>query len=90
MFDAGRALLYSKGIETKTHKGVMSLLGENFVKTEELDKWFSKAIGNAFELRQASDYEIEVNLDKEKVEQTVKDAEKFVEGAKNFLNKQPW
>lgn len=85
MFDAGRALLYSKDIETKTHKDVIALLGEHFVKTKELDAWFSKTIKNAFNLRQEGDYEIEVNFGKEAVEQTVKDAEKFVKGIKDFL-----
>ncbi len=85
MFNASRALLYSKGIEAKTHKGVMGLLGEKFVKTKELDKWFSKAIGNAFELRQAGDYEIEVDIGKEKTQQIINDAEKFIKETKEFL-----
>lgn len=85
MFDASRALLYSKGVETKTHKGVIALLGEHFVRTKELDVWFSKTIKNAFNLRQEGDYEVEVNFGKEAVEETVKDAEKFVKSVKDFL-----
>lgn len=65
------------------------MLAKHFVKTKELDKWFSKVIGDVFELRQKSDYEIEVDLGRETVEQIVKDAEKFVKEAKEFLKISP-
>jgi len=87
MFNASRALLYSKDIAVKTHKGVISMLGQYFIKTKEIDSSFSKIIIDTFNLRQATDYEFEVDLGRETVEKIVEDAEKFVKEAKNFLNK---
>ena len=43
MFHAAHALLLSKGIRPMSHGGTMSLIGQHFVNTKELDEVCGKA-----------------------------------------------
>lgn len=36
VFHAARALLYSRGLETRSHRAVLSMVGEHFVRTGSL------------------------------------------------------
>jgi len=85
MFHAARATLFSKGLEAKTHRGVISLFGQKIVKEGLLSEEFADMFRKAFDLRQKSDYELYAKLDEELVEETVKNAEKFVRKIKELL-----
>ena len=52
MFHAARAILFSKGAKAKTHRGTISLFGENIVKKGILSDEFADMLRKAFDLRQ--------------------------------------
>ncbi|KPV63606.1 MAG: HEPN domain protein [Candidatus Bathyarchaeota archaeon BA2] len=85
MFHAARAILFSKGTKAKTHRGTISLFGENIVKKGILSDEFADMLRKAFDLRQKSDYEIYAELNEELVEEIIKNAEKFIEKIKEVL-----
>jgi len=85
MFHATRAILFSKGLKAKTHKGTVSLFGEHIVKKGVLGEEYADALRKAFDLRQKSDYEIYAELDGKLVKETVNDAEKFITKVKETL-----
>lgn len=85
MFHAARAILFSKGVKAKTHRGTISLFGEKIVKEGVLSREFADMLRKALDLRQKSDYELYAELDEELVEEVIKNAGKFVEKIKELL-----
>jgi len=85
MFHAAKAILFSKGIKTRTHKGTISLFGEHIVKKGILGEEYADALRKASDLRQKSDYELYAEPDEELVKETVNTAEKFIEKVKKLL-----
>jgi len=85
MFHATKAILFSKGLQAKTHKGTVSLFGEHIVKKGILSEEYADALRKAFDLRQKSDYELYAELDEERVKTTTKSAEKFLKVIKKLL-----
>lgn len=71
MYYATKAILFINGVNTKTHKGVISLFGENIIKKNILDKEFAIMLRKDFNLRQKSDYEIYAEFGKESVEEVI-------------------
>jgi len=85
MFHAARAILFSKGVKAKTHRGTISLFGEKIVKEGVLRREFADMLRKALDLRQKSDYELYAELNEELVEEVIKNAGKFVEKIKELL-----
>ena len=85
MFHATRAILFSKGLKAKTHKGTVSLFGEHIVKKGILGEEYADALRKAFDLRQKSEYEIYAELDGKLVKETVNDAEKLITKVKETI-----
>ena len=85
MFHATRAILFSKGLKAKTHKGTVSLFGEHIVKKGVLGEEYADALRKAFDLRQKSDYEIYAELDGKLVKETVNNAEKLITKVKETI-----
>jgi len=85
MFHATRALLFSKGMNAKTHKGVISLFGEKIVKQGIMSEEYADMLRKAFDLRQKSDYEIYTETSVELVKEVIKNAEQFIERVKELV-----
>jgi len=85
MFHATRALLFSKGVNAKTHKGAISLFGEKIVKQGIMSEEYADMLRKAFDLRQKSDYEIYAETSVELVKEVIKNAEQFIEKAKELV-----
>ena len=51
MFLLTEALLFTKNITANTHKGLISLFGQHFIKTGEFDKELGKALNEAYDKR---------------------------------------
>ena len=50
-FYSAEAILLTNDLKASSHKGVISLFGEHFIKTGKLDKELGKALRRAYELR---------------------------------------
>ncbi len=79
------ALLLTKNLRIKSHRGLISLFGKEFIKTNILPKEIGRQLKDAFDKRQIGDYEISVKIDKEEVEELLKTGQKFIEKLKEYL-----
>lgn len=86
MYYAVQALLSSKGISSKTHKGAIQAFGQHFIKSEELPVDLARSLSDAYDLRRLSDYEVTVLLTREQAAKIVTAAKAFVEQAQNYLS----
>lgn len=78
MFFAARALLAKKNIYQKTHRGLISQFGLEFVKTGEFDNKVFDLLNRAQEDREEADYGLLPEIGK-------KEAEIIITGAESFL-----
>ena len=85
MFHAARALLFSKGVTARTHRGTISLFGEKIVKQGILHEEFADMLRKAFDLRQKSDYELYTELNAELVKEVIRNAGKLIEKVKELI-----
>jgi uncharacterized protein (UPF0332 family) len=81
MFYAALALLASLMLGSSKHSGIMSLFGQNFIKTGLFSKETGRFLRRAFELRQKSDYQEFVFPNQSEVNELVINAEEFVNEA---------
>ena len=58
MFFMAEAALLTKNLSASSHKGVVSLFGEHFIKTRIFDRDLGKALSDAYDKRLIGDYGI--------------------------------
>lgn len=86
IFHAAKAVLLKHNIKTKSHAGALSMFGSEIVKKGLVDKKFWKYFNQAYNLRQTSDYDSSESIIlKEESEDTIKNAEEFVNEMKRFV-----
>ena len=85
IFFAATALLSTKGISVKTHKGLLSKFSLEFVKTGLIDDYYVKVFKIAKELREEADYSIVRQLTREEALPVLSDAEKFLAKTKEII-----
>lgn len=70
----------------KTHKGLLSKFGLEFVEKGVVEKYYGRALRIAEELREEADYSISREISKEEAESIVEDAERFLDRIKEAIN----
>lgn len=88
IFHAARAVLYARGSEPTTHRGVVREFGRLMVKAGEVDEKYSEILRKAREERQTADYESyesELLPTEGLAREIVKEARQFVEQMANLL-----
>lgn len=85
MFHAASILLMLKGIESRSHSGLVQLFGLHLVKTSEIDKKFGKMLAQVRELREDSDYEVLFEASKEEAELSLQNAGEFLQETRRYL-----
>ena len=88
MFYAATALLRSQNISRSKHSGVHSAFGLYFVKPGLIEPEYSRMLGNAFNIRLDSDYDINLSFDKDLAKDVLNDAEQFVERISRYLQEE--
>jgi len=88
MFHAARAILFSKGLTPRTHRGTISIFGEKIIKQGILSEEYADMLRKAFDLRQKSDYELYTQLNAEAIKEAIRNAEKFIKKAKELTKTQ--
>jgi uncharacterized protein (UPF0332 family) len=89
MYHATQALLTSKTLSSKTHKGSIQLFGQHFIKTGELPIDLARALSDTYDLRQLSDYEETVLLTQAQAETILTSAQAFVAQAEAYCGPSP-
>jgi len=81
------AVLLTKGLTSSSHKGVISLFGEHFIKTGISDREVGKSLNDAYDKRLVGDYGIGFIVTEEEARDLLKIAWKFVHNLKSYLEK---
>ncbi len=87
MFSVAQAALLTKGLRASSHKGVISLFGEHFVKTGILPGHLGRAINYAYDTRLVGDYGVSRSVAQEEAEDLLNTAQDFVEKVKEYLDR---
>lgn len=88
MFFMAEAALLTKNITASSHKGVISLFGEHFVKTNTFAKGMGKALNDAYDKRLVGDYGIGVEITEPQGSVLLETARDFVTQVKDYLQEQ--
>lgn len=87
IFYAALALLVTEKVEPTKHSGVLAKFDELFIKRGIFPKEMSKIIHQAFDMRQAGDYQKSVTITKEQAIDILESAEKFIKTVEEELTK---
>ena len=87
MLYAARALLSTKNRHPKTHRGVLSELANEFVKTGELDPGTFELLASSQEDREDADYGLLANMTGKEAKRVAKGAETFIEAVKSIIER---
>lgn len=87
MFFMAEAVLLTKSITASSHKGVISLFGEHFVKTEIFERNIGKALNDAYDKRLVGDYGVGFTVTEQQARDLLKTAQDFVRKLKSYLKK---
>lgn len=82
-----RALLLTKGLEPKSHEGVLRLFGLNFVKEGIFNPSDSHIFSKLMKYREEADYNPSYTFTKEDFIGLKKEAEQLADNIKNYLKK---
>ncbi len=77
-YHATLALLLTKNIAPKTHKGTLAELNKHFVLFGNFDERQSEFYGNLLQQRMKSDYNSIISMTKEKAEQLMLSANEYI------------
>jgi uncharacterized protein (UPF0332 family) len=87
-FYAATALLLTLDMSRSKHAGVLAAFREQFVKPGAFPLEDSRAYGEAFELRNVTDYEMLGQADGAQAGDAVQSASQFVERCERYLRKE--
>ena len=85
MFHAAKSLLALRDIYPRTHAGVVSQFGLQFVNEGLIEELYAKSLAKAQTRREKADYDIYYEPSKEEAESIVEDAEMFLERIKKAV-----
>ncbi|BDU50872.1 hypothetical protein HLVA_14410 [Haliovirga abyssi] len=71
--------------DSKKHSSIISYFNKNFIKTEEIEKQYSKFLTKAFKIRNDSDYEDFFIISKDEVKEQLKNAKEFIERIEKYI-----
>ena len=80
-----QALLMLKGLEPKTHRGVIQLLHLHYVETETLSAAAAAALGQLETYRELSDYNAKAAFDRDRASAEVAQARAFIDACRPLL-----
>ena len=83
--DSTRALLAAITLDSKTHKGIIYLLNENFIRPRIMDKEFGAILADSLRIRLKSDYDDFYVIEKESIVEMIQQAKLYFEEVKRIL-----
>ena len=87
MFAIVQAALISRNIQVKTHTGLRSAFGIEFIQKGIIDKEFGRILSRGEHIREEADYGSEKSITKDEAEATLRTASSFIQVVKkNILN----
>ena len=86
IFHSMRAVLALEGFDSKKHSGVISYFRQNYIKTGKFEPFFSDIIGNAFSVRNNSDYVDFYIVQKSDIITQIENAKLFLEAVEKYID----
>jgi uncharacterized protein (UPF0332 family) len=85
VFHAARALLVSLGLEAKSHKAIVSMIGEHFVRPGRMSSAMGRLVSRMQRDREDADYTTGAVFTTDEAAQMIRDAEMFLAEAKHLI-----
>ncbi len=86
MFYAAKAALLSINVEVKSHAGVVNQFGLHFVKTGKIDREYNRMLSTAMQMREMSDYSLQVTSTQAHAAGIITDLKLFIEKIQEVLD----
>ncbi len=87
MFLMAEAALLTKNLSSSSHKGVISLFGEHFVKTGLLENHMGRTLNHAYQKRIVGDYGVGLSVAQDEAEVLLDTTRDFVRKVKDYLDR---
>jgi uncharacterized protein (UPF0332 family) len=84
-FHAARALLFAKGLEPRSHAGILHLLNVHYIRANHLEPRWSRTLARLQKFREEADYGGEFVLDEDGLAEELQAAEAFCARARSLL-----
>lgn len=84
-FHYARALLLTKGLEPKTHRGVIQMVGLHFVREGVLSEQAAADLSHLETFRELSDYNMAANFDETQAKEEIERARRFMDACVELL-----
>jgi uncharacterized protein len=88
IFHLARALLFSQGLEAKSHSGMIHLLSAHLVRTGDFPTTMVRAFSHMQRLREDADYQSAMSFDRDTAEDAKRTFLDFQKEAESFLRAQ--
>jgi len=85
IFHSARGLIAYDSFDSKKHSTIIAYFNRNYIKTEKIEKEYSKIISKAFKIRTDSDYKDFYLVTKEETKEQIENAEKFLKRIKMYI-----
>ena len=82
-----RALLFSKGLESKTHRDAIQLIGLHFVRTGLLSDDAARSLARLEDAREASDYTASVRFSADEARDAIQQAQAFIHACRPLVTR---
>lgn len=87
LFSIAQAALLTKNLRASSHKGVISLFGQHFVKTGIFEGHMGRTLNYAYDTRIVGDYGVSLSVAQEEAEDLLEAAKDFVRKVKDYLDR---
>jgi uncharacterized protein (UPF0332 family) len=87
MFFMSEAALLTKSLSASSHKGVISLFGEHFVRTGIFERDLGKALNDAYDKRLVGDYGVGFTITEQQAKDSLETALNFVQKLRDYLKR---
>lgn len=84
-FYVAEALLATEGARFSSHGQVIAQYGLRFAQPEKLDRRFHQILNRAFQIRLIADYQVEVEIKPEVVQELIEGGRSFFAAASQYL-----
>jgi uncharacterized protein (UPF0332 family) len=85
LFHAMSALLVSDGHQVKSHRGVLSMFGEHYIKTEIFSRQDGSLLSDLVLMRDNADYNCFFEADEEKLQPYIEPTRLLIEKIKQYI-----
>jgi len=87
MFFITEAVLLTENLSASSHKGVISLFGEHFIKKDIFDREMGKILNEAYDKRLIGDYGVGFIISEEEAKEILRKTKSFIRSLKNYLER---